>query len=94
MEFPIRISNRIVKPKTKTYKHWWNSPIEPQRCTNNNKIVTNGIFVKEYYNDILNILNKCGYQIDNENKLKSEVTTIIYTLSDNIDSCDYKKNKK
>ena len=84
MEFPIRISNRIIKPKMKTYRQWWNSPIEPHQRTDNNKVVTNGIFVKEYYNDIVNILNKCGYQIANENKLKSEITTIVYTLSDDI----------
>ena len=85
MEFKIRISNRIVKPKTNTYEQWWSSPVEPQHRTNTNGLITNGRFVKDYYNDLLHILNKCGYQIYNENKLKSEIATIIYTLSDNCD---------
>jgi hypothetical protein len=79
MEHPIRISNRIVKPKTKTYKQWWNSPIDPEFSRNN--IATNGEIVKDFYNNVSTILNGCGYQIDNENKLKNEIVTIIYTLS-------------
>ena len=81
MEFPIRISNRIVKPKTKTYRQWWNSPIDPEDSMCGNRIATNGRFVKDFYNDISSILKKCGYQIDNEKKLKNEIVTIIYTLS-------------
>ena len=77
MEYPIRISNRIVKPKTKTYEEWWNSSIDPQ---DNNK-VTNGRVVKDFYNNVATILNDCNYKIDNEKKLKSELVTIIYTLS-------------
>jgi len=81
MEFPIRISNRIVKPKTKTYRQWWNSPIDPEDSLCGNCIATNGRFVKDFHNDISSILKKCGYQIDNEKKLKNEIVTIIYTLS-------------
>jgi hypothetical protein len=81
MEYPIRISNRIVKPKTKTYKQWWNSPIDPEDSMPGNRITTNGQFVKDFYNDISTILNECGYQIDNEKKLKNKIVTIIYTLS-------------
>ena len=77
MEFPIRISNRIIKPKTKTYEEWWNSSIDPQ----DNTKVTNGRVVKDFYNNVTTILNDCNYQIDNEKKLKNELVTIIYTLS-------------
>lgn len=77
MEYPIHISNRIVQPKKKTYEEWWNSSIDPQ---DNNK-VTNGRVVKDFYNNITTILKGCNYQIDNEKKLKNELVTIIYTLS-------------
>ena len=77
MEFPIRISNRIIKPKTKTYEEWWNSSIDQQ----DNTKVTNGRVVKDFYNNVTTILNDCNYQIDNEKKLKNELVTIIYTLS-------------
>tara|TARA_Y100000389_G_C17357804_1_gene462056 strand:- start:13 stop:273 length:261 start_codon:yes stop_codon:yes gene_type:complete len=80
-------SNIIERPIKKNYRKWWSSPIETisgYRVDNKNKnrIITNGMYVKDFYNRLTNILKKKGYEIDNENKLKNEVATFIYNLSD------------
>ena len=78
-------SNIIERPVKKTYREWWYSPIETiggYRVDNKNRTITNGMYVKDFYNRLTNILKEKGYEIDNENKLKNEVATFIYNLSD------------
>ncbi len=82
MQVPIVISNRIPRKKQIKYKEWWNTPIEPQRFTDYNTPATNGIFVKDFYSNTLDIIKSCGYKINKKNILKNEIATIIYTLSD------------
>ena len=78
-------SSIIERPIKKTYKEWWNSPVETiagYRVNNKKQIITNGMYVRDYYNRLTNILKSKGYEIDNENELKNEVATFIYNLSD------------
>tara|TARA_B110000046_G_scaffold162805_1_gene177334 strand:+ start:962 stop:1225 length:264 start_codon:yes stop_codon:yes gene_type:complete len=87
MEYPVKISNKIVKPRTKTYEEWWLSPVETVsgHIYKNKQTVTHGMYVKEFYYNILDILRSTNHKIEDENKLKREIVTIIYTLStDNI----------
>lgn len=85
--FGIRITNRIVKPKKKSYKEWWDSPVECVREngiweTNRGKPVTHGMYVKDYYNRLKTLLANQGYDITDEKGFKCEIAGLIYTLSD------------
>lgn len=87
MDYPAKISNKIVKPRTKTYEEWWLSPVDTVtgHLYKNKRVLTHGMYVKEFYNNLLDILRSKNHKIEDENKLKREIVTIIYTLSsDNI----------
>ena len=80
----LGLNSIVEKPRIKTYKEWWNSPIETigGYRFKNGKIETNGNYVREFYERLKNIIDSRGYRIENENILKSEVATFIYNLSD------------
>ena len=78
-------SSIVERPIKKTYKEWWNSPIETvggYRVNSNDKVITNGCYVKEFYSRLHNLIKTNGYEIKDEKTLKNEVATFIYNLSD------------
>ena len=78
-------SSIVERPIKKTYKEWWNSPIETiggYRINSNDEVITNGSYVKEFYSRLYNLIKTNGYEIKDEKTLKNEVATFIYNLSD------------
>ncbi len=78
-------SSIIERDIKKTYKEWWNSPIETvggYRVNNDDKVITNGDYIKDYYKRLCNLVKNHGYEINDENRLKNEIATFIYNLSD------------
>ena len=78
------LNSIIEKPRRKKYNEWWNSPIETV-CgyrIKEKKVVTHGNYVREFYGRLKNIIESKGYKIEDEKRLKSEVATFIYNLSD------------
>jgi hypothetical protein len=79
------MSNTIEIPRKLTYQEWWNSPIETScgyRINASNQIITNGNYVREFFNKVKNLVEKKGYEIKDEKQLKSEIATLIYNLSE------------
>jgi hypothetical protein len=73
-----------INNKIYTFDKWWNLPIKDMddyRTTINGTLITNGMYVKYFYNQIKHIVTTRGYKINNENELKSEIVTIIYNSS-------------
>ena len=81
----LRTNSIIEKPVKKTYRQWWYSPIQTiggYRVNNADKIITHGMYVKDFYNRLTFLLKKNNYEIKDEKILKNEVATFIYNLSD------------
>ena len=70
--------------KNHSFKDWWVMPVEDLdgcRKDNNGNLITNGMYVKRFYNNLKELVTKKGYRINNENELKSEIVTMIYNSS-------------
>ena len=80
------MSSTIEKKQIYTYNRWWNTPIDTPAGyrveKGNNKIITNGAYIRDFYNKLKKIIESNGYEIDDEKQLKSEVATLIYNLSE------------
>ena len=73
-----------IDRKIYTFDEWWKMPIEDldgYRRDNKGNLITNGVYVKYFYNQIKYIATDRGYKINNENELKSEIVTLIYNSS-------------
>jgi hypothetical protein len=70
--------------KIYSFDKWWTMPVEDlegYRTDDNGNSITNGAYVKYFYNQIKYIVTDRGYKINNENELKSEIVTMIYNSS-------------
>ena len=85
--FGLKITNKIIMLKKKTYDEWWDSPVEctTQKgiwVTTNGDPVTHGMYVLDYYTKLRNMLVEQGADIIDEKRFKYEIAKMIYTLSD------------
>ena len=80
------MSNIVEKKRIYTYDRWWNMPIKTPvgyRVDRlNNKIITNGAYIRYFYSNLKKLIESKGYEIEDEKQLKSEVATLIYNLSE------------
>ena len=82
----IKIVNRIPRRKKKSYEEWHKSPVLGGSCGiwefRDGSVVTHGEYVRDFYSQLKYILESEGYDIFEEKRFKSEIATLIYTLSD------------
>ena len=75
--------------KPSSIKEWYKSPIQTDdgfaKDTKGNPI-THGHFVCQVYNDIMTIVNKHNYNINDKKKFKNELIRYLYKISDDTHS--------
>ena len=81
---PLQFENIIVPKKKIAYRTWWKSPIKAKVqdfWDSEHGPVTHGQYIVDFYYKLKDILNICGYVINDEKQFKNEIATLIYHLS-------------
>ena len=73
-------SNVVREPKRQSYNEWFRSVIADGRHAGSGH--THGAYIKTFYSELTDIIEKCGYSLEDEKGFKSSVATLIYNLSD------------
>jgi hypothetical protein len=79
----IRKKTSIYQP---TMKHWLGMCIKDCEgfvCDKKGKSITHGEYVNFFVNRLKIFIQKNDYQLIDEKQFKNEISTFIYTLSDN-----------
>jgi hypothetical protein len=84
MSNALYFSNYIVPRKRFGYDWWWKAPVESYNdddWTANDEKVTHGVYIRNFYHKLKNIVNSKGFTIENEKQFKREISIFIYKLS-------------
>ena len=81
---PFKIANYITHSRKMSYKAWLYSPVsdcDSDWISNDGTYYTHEDFLYEFYNKLINVIRKCGYDIEDEKQFKNEFATFVYRLS-------------
>lgn len=88
---PFRIPNYITSPRKMSYEQWLDSPVMDANydsdgnfrnvCTPNGDYYTHKHFIIDFYTDLLGVIHKAGFNIENEKEFKRKVAIFVYRLS-------------
>lgn len=84
MSNALYFSNYIVPRKRFDYDWWWKAPVESYDeadWTVNDEKITHGVYIRNFYYKLKNIVNSKGFTIENEKQFKREISMFIYKLS-------------
>jgi len=88
---PFRIPNYITSPRKMSYEQWLDSPVMDANydsdgnfrnvCTPNGDYYTHKHFIIDFYTDLIGVIHKAGFNIENEKEFKRKAAIFVYRLS-------------
>ena len=88
---PFRIPNYITSPRKMSYEQWLDSPVMDANydldgnfrnvCTPNGDYYTHKHVIIDFYTDLIGVIHKAGFNIENEKEFKRKVAIFVYRLS-------------
>ena len=81
---PYDIVNFMTSPRTMCYKNWLKTPVRDMNedwTFDNGNDYTHLHFIRDFYNDLLKVIQDSGYDIDDEKEFKRDVALFVYRLS-------------
>ena len=89
---PYRIPNYITSPRKMSYESWLKSPVMEAAdtmdevdfkkvCFTDGDYYTHKHFIIDFCRDLIGVIHKNGFNIQNEKEFKREVAIFIYRLS-------------
>ncbi len=88
---PYRIPNYITSPRKISYERWLESPVMEidnnsddgvrKICFTDGEYYTHKHFIKDFYKDLITVLHKNKFNIENEKEFKRDIAIFIYRLS-------------